>query len=147
MFHAILDHEVRRPAFRNGSTYDKAELLKMRLNGIPGSQGDATMRREFKRPFKALMFIVGLVLLTACSSLARLLTARAASRQREIAVRLALGSSRRRMIQQLLTEGPLLAVAGALAGIAMAVVMVKGLVAFLPAPSAAMTFPPLSIGA
>jgi len=77
--------------------------------------------------------VVGLVLLIACANLASLLTARAASRRKEIAVRLAMGCSRIRMVQQLLVESLVLAAGGGIAGIGLAVVMVNGLLTYLPA--------------
>lgn len=133
LFHQILDREVREPAFRNASIYDKQQFLRMWLDVLSGSQGNTILRHQFEKPLWILMGVVGLVLLIACTNLASLLTARSATRQREIAVRLALGSSRFRMIQQLVTESLLLAGAGGIAGIGVAVLVVKGMLTFLPA--------------
>jgi predicted permease len=132
LFHQIIDDEVRMPAFRNATPYDKDQFLRMWLMTIPGSQGNTSLRRQYEKPLLVLMGVVGLVLLIACANLASLLTARAAARQKEIAIRLAIGSSRARMLRQLLTESTLLAAAGGIAGVALAVAMVKGLLAFLP---------------
>jgi len=132
LFHQILDSEVVMPAFRNATPYDKQQFLRMWLDAMPGSQGNTFLKRQYEKPLWVLMGVVGLVLLIACANLASLLTARAAARQKEIAVRLALGASRGRMLQQLLTESILISVAGGAAGIALAVLMVKGLLVFLP---------------
>jgi predicted permease len=104
-------------------------LPKQVINVVPAGAGVAEMKEEYGRSLQILLAVCGLVLLIACANVANLLLARGVARRGQIAVRMAVGATRRQIITQALTESILLAIGGAIAGLVVAIAAARLLLA------------------
>ena len=104
---------------------------RIRFGVLPAGRGVSRLRNAHGTSLSLLLGLTGLVLLITCGNLATLMLARASARGREIAVRIAIGASRRRLVSQMLIESLLIAAAGAALAVPVALVASRALVAFL----------------
>jgi predicted permease len=132
LFTQIRAYEMTLPAAKDWSQYSREQFMKGRMLVTKADLGYSSLRNDFSTALVVLMCMVGLVLLIACANVANLLIARGFMRQKEIAVRLSLGSSRGRLVRQLLVESLVLSSAGGALGIAIAVLLTRALLALVP---------------
>jgi predicted permease len=120
--------EGERRSLKDGRFVNEAKPILL----MPAARGYSSVRNRLQRPMIILMIVVGLVLVIACANVANLMLARGAARQREMAVRLAVGASRSQLTAQLLAESIVIALAGGVAGLAFAFFCVRVLLDYLP---------------
>jgi predicted permease len=120
LYHGILQQEAADAAFATASPATRAQFLKGTLTVSDAARGHSGLRRQVTEPLLILMGIAGGVLIIVCANVANLLIARGAARQRELAVRLAVGAGRRQIVRLLIVESLVLAAFGAALGILMA---------------------------
>ena len=139
LFSQVLRYELTQPEMKDTSQFERGQFLARKVRMEVASSGYSELRQSYSTALIVLMCMVGLVLLIACFNVANLLIARALSRRKEVAVRLALGASRAQILGQLLIESLVLSLAGGIAGLFLSVAMIRTLLSFIPANESRLT--------
>ncbi len=143
---AWLDQQIRAGLReKEGASLTPARQQQIARASVPlvsAMRGATQIRNQYGDSLKILMAVVALVLLIACANLANFLLARATARRREIATRLALGSSRARIVRQSLLETLILSLAGGLLGLGIAFAATRALIAFVSQGSSYIAMSP-----
>jgi predicted permease len=120
LFSSILQNEAQEPAFQRASPETRTQFLTSKISVVSARQGQAELRRQVAPSLQILMAVAAGVLLIACANVANLLIARGAARERELALRRALGAGRARLAWLLIAEAAVLAVIGSAFGLIVA---------------------------
>jgi putative ABC transport system permease protein len=132
LYRAASEEDIAHMKHNRLNERERERFLSQRLELRPAAQGINPLRDDWETPLLALMAMVGLVLLIACSNVANLMLARATGRQKEIAIRLAIGAGRKDIVRQLVVESFIIAVAGGVLGLIVTNWTTAGLLRFLP---------------
>ena len=130
-------HDLDGPRLTPGAMQ---QIQQIKL--LPGARGGSNLREQYKEPLQVLMGVVVLVLLIACANLANFLLARTISREREISTRLALGSTRARIVGQILSETLFLSFSGGVLGLLLAFWGTRALIRFVVGGASYTVFKP-----
>ena len=134
-YRSILEAEIA--SIKNPRATFRDKYLRQRISLRPAAQGINLLSQSWAKPLLVLAGCVGLVLLITCANVAGLMIAKATGRQREVAIRLALGARRGAIVRQLVTETVLLGLAGGIAGLEVAWTCCRLLIRLLPQDTAA----------
>src|SRR5258708_6871535 len=131
-FKAMLEADTHRDGWPKVTEVQRRKFLASNLVLLQAAQGRSDLRGRLERPLIVLLSATGLILLLACLNVASLCLARGFARQRETALRLALGASRGRIVRELLVQSGVLAMGGGAFGILLAPLVARALISYLP---------------